>query len=1248
MSSVYKSIVVPPEKVTSINNEFAKMFEGGGAVKDKANVSAIASSRNTAPAFKSPASRVVYKASPVAKLVAAMRQKKTFEELEQIMSPGSSSARQAVRKDRTNPPAPDLQNGSLPVQGTGEDKENMSRPTSEVDKSASDVQQSRSKEAQKEPLQDSAAPKDAGSKPTPKDAGSKPTPKDAGSKPTPKDAGSKPTPKDAGSKPTGGRERQTAGARKQKVMNWLQSHDEEMLLQHDPDDLIVSPPSTERAPDAGFSSQLGDDNTASTNKFQEDDSMDDRESDDDTIKMNDTDGTIEEADENGHQEHLRTKDTNLKENEEDMDGEIVEEKTLDEDRHDNMSEDDMDEEEEQEMDQPPNDRLSQSSQSIAWADNIDNVSVDTTDTSRQEKPAAPNPKKDTAVKPFKEHILYDWFIKPMRKSTDIVVEGHRKQDPEHQYWHSTAIVKRVTSRMVVTGSGTVYRLRGFIDRSMVLEQGFHAKVARAFKMGFPENWKEVLEDIDNSTSEKQGQSQGQRNTNKHKVHCKVRESLPSTRAVPDIPQHSVQNVLGSLGRSRSGRVVKPRMAWWANQRVVIEKDNVKIHCTSSDELAMSPAFLSFRTVKGLIVHRDDLEDSRSGTPGTVKRRPASTVRRAAKTAVEDAPRTDPRVPRDRSNQCEPDTTLLTVKKTPRLDAQKDTVIRTDIVLDTPGAPKGREALSNVQNSRLRRNARNKKPQGIPEDILSTPKPTDPFKKSKSREEDIRDQSSAHKSGQISNQKEPKTQEPPQCESEDKRKGKIAEGKQRRGRSRKDGGNKGASVEQQPSTEKQVPTRGGARRGRPRKEDSTSNVQTAKEVVVTTTKKRGRPSKKESLTVNGGRSETNEKMEAPSKHKNLTEDEESQAEETEKGERPRRGRGRKRAQSSASRDTSRRSQRIKNGAEGSMEESEEEPTMRQGGNRMGLRNTKKSKVAHNNSSAEEQAKGMPDNTETEREESEAPKNPGKRKRRYQRKKRAGNKKIEETETSTTEQEDEATDKCESTQDTNKSQRKTDKKSSEDCKGRQGKEQGRDASETSWTLEEEKKLYSAINSTSAEDECMWQKVAVMVGTHTAQDCQARYQEMTSTSTTKQTASAKDKGEANGAEKGVEPSLTRQLMYMYVCLYLEPKKPVVVTGKAGTLKRKRQIQELLKQHNEGHEDEAFEDGITPFKKQRKISKGLISIDYNADEDDDVRTDVATRQAFQTPMSRLFGHSSAAAEPTPKGLSLRTPGAISEEVHK
>ncbi|CAH1263950.1 MIS18BP1 [Branchiostoma lanceolatum] len=1401
MSSAYRPIVVPPEKVVSINNEFAKMYEGAGAVKKSSKVgggSGVANrstapafkspSGRAAPAFKSPSSRVVYKASPVARLISAMRQKKTFEELQEIMSPGSSPVKQAAGRACSNPT--DLHNDSLPAPATHENKENMSRhldgegkPAAEVDKSTSDLQQRRShKESQKDPSQETVGPPS----------------------------------KDAGSKATERRDTQTTGARKKKVMNWLASHDEELLQQHDPADLIVTPPSTERASDSGFSSRPDGD----TNKSQVDDSMDDRESDDDTVKMNESDGTLDGTIEETDKDGQRNKDSNLKENEEDIDGKTVEEKNSEED--DNISEQDMDEEEAQEMEQPTNDGLSQS---IAWADNTDNMSVDTTDTSRQEKAAAPKVTKDAAVKPFKEHVLYDWFIKPMRNSTDIVVEGHRKQDPEHQYWHSTAIVKRMHSRMVVTGSGTMYKLRGLIDRAMVLEQGFPAKVAKAFKAGFPENWREVLEDSRNSTSETEGEqrSNKQETSVSQRGHHKGRESLQSKKAVPNVPPRSMETVLGSLGRSRSGRVVKPRMAWWANQRVVIEKDNVKIDCTSNDELSKSPAFLSFRTVKGLIVHRDDLQDSRSGTPSTVKRRPAtaSTVRPAAKTVVEDPPRD----PRDRrSDQHDPETALSPAKKKTRLEPQRknDTVVTTDILLDTPGAPRGREALGTVQNSRLLRTARNKKPWGVPEDILNTPKPTHTFKNSKSGEEDTnksRDQSSARDTSQSSHQKKLKAQEPPPRESEDKRAGKTAESKQRRGRPRGDRGSnvtEDTSIEQQPSTEKQVPMKGGARRGRQRKDDETSDGQTTNDVVCSATRKRGRPSnKKESSTVNRGNSENMEPevKEAPSKDKSLSEEDDNQAEETDEGENLRRGRGRKQARSSASQDRPRRSPRLEKVTADKIEQKEEEPTMRQRGYRKGLQKGKTSIASRNSNRRKEQAESMAEETEVEKDSEDsagkALENQGKGRRRYQRKKKANNneteeretspavqldqrkktannkktedreaspavqldqrkkkannkkteeretspavqldqrkkkannKKTEERETSPTVQLDQRkkkennkkteeretspavqldqrkkkannkkteeretspavqldqrkkkmnnkkteereaspavqldqrkktannkkteereaspavqldqrkktannkkteeretspvvqVDECESAQNTDKSHRKIKKNSPGNCKGRQAREQSKDNSETSWTLEEEKKLYSAINGTSAEDECMWQKVARMVGSHTAQDCQARYQEMTSTSTAKQAASSKDKEDSNKAEK-------------------EPKKPVVLTGKAGTLKRKRQIQELMKQYNEGHEDEAFEDGITPFKKQRKISKGLISIDYNADEDDDVRTDVATRQAFQTPMSRLFGHSTAAAEPTPKGLSLRTPGAIGEEVHK
>ncbi|XP_019633553.1 PREDICTED: uncharacterized protein LOC109476980 [Branchiostoma belcheri] len=1290
MSSVYKPPAVPPEKVTAVNHEFARLYEGGGSVRtlegrmDRGQVSDAAGGTRAAPAFKSPSGRVLYKPSPVAKLIAAMRQKKTLEEMEEIMAPETAGL------DRSCLTAPGLQN----VSSRDENKENMTRnldsegrPSAEVNES--DEQQKQTKESQKDPEQE---PKESQ--------------KDLEQDPVAEAANA------AGSRVREGRERPTAAGRKQKVMTWLDSH-EEMLQQHDPADLIVTPPAAGPAVHVGH---VRDSTEETSSQEQGHDNMDDTESDDDTVKMNETDGTVQDTAENRHHEQEGDTDSNMADNEEGVVG-TVEEETPEADRQDrdgeggqemeqpiNMAEnDDMGGEEGKEMEQPTNDRLSQS---IAWADNIDNMSVDTTCTSEQEKSAATHLKKATTMKPFKEHVLYNWFIKPVRKSTDIVVEGHRKQDPEHQFWHSTAIVKRVTSRTVVTGSGTVYQLRGVVDRAMVLEQGFHVKVARAFRTGFPENWKQVIEDNGNSTSEKQGRRQSTKQD-----HPKVRESLPSTRAA-DTQSPALQTVLGSLKRSSSGRVVKPRMAWWANQRVVVEKDNVRIRCSSADQLAQSPAFHSFTTGKELVVQRDDLQDSRCGTPDTVKRRPTSVASRPVKTAVTDpqpADLGDPPAGSD-GQRDPPDHTPETTSDLPvtRLDP---TVVTTDILLDTPGAPKSRQALGTVGSSRLLRNTRTKgPPQGVPEDILNTPKPTHTFQNCESMEEDT-DWTPARGTRQSARQKPP-------GQSDDEKKTKTAESKQSSGEPYSN-----TSIEQQPSTGKQV-EKGRRRGGRQKKEDSVSDVQTAgnttrkrgrpaqkRETANTeqlentepkvpsrhsvsdvqtssnTTRKRGRPAKKRETTNTEQPENTEPKV--PSRCNSLHEEGENQAKEAEKRGGSRRGRGRKRAQSLAGKlntVTPRKSLRLQDAAACEIEEKKEEPAEQQRGTkRKGRQNVKTSATSLNSNGRKEQAEltpvpprksprvkdttackpdekkeepteqrrgnrkgqqngkskgkkeqaeGTPSDTEPEKDSQEvvagkAPETENKGRRRYQRKRKANNKKTEEGGARPTVQVDEDNkDKCESDQDARKCQRKKakNKSSPENSKERQAREQSKNGTETSWTLEEEKKLYSALSSISGEDECLWQKVAEVVGSHTAQDCQDRYQHMTSTSN--HTAANKDKEDASNAGK-------------------DPKKPVALTGKAGTLKRKRQLQELIKQYNEGHEDEAFEDGITPFKKQRKISKGLISIDYNADEDDDVCTDVSARQAFQTPMSRLYGHSSAAtAGPTPKGF--RTPGIISEERQK
>ena len=48
------------------------------------------------------------------------------------------------------------------------------------------------------------------------------------------------------------------------------------------------------------------------------------------------------------------------------------------------------------------------------------------------------------------------------------------------------------------------------------------------------------------------------------------------------------------------------------------------------------------------------------------------------------------------------------------------------------------------------------------------------------------------------------------------------------------------------------------------------------------------------------------------------------------------------------------------------------------------------------------------------------------------------------------------------------------------------------------------------------------------------------------------------------------------------------VALTAKAGTMKRKRQLRDLVEQHNRGYEDDIFDS--TPFKKQKKLKVNLV----------------------------------------------------------
>ncbi|XP_030854761.1 uncharacterized protein LOC579784 isoform X2 [Strongylocentrotus purpuratus] len=89
--------------------------------------------------------------------------------------------------------------------------------------------------------------------------------------------------------------------------------------------------------------------------------------------------------------------------------------------------------------------------------------------------------------------LDQWIIKWLGSGLKhIAVEGHRLEDPEGSFWHSTAIIKRNSSCLVETSSGSRYSLHGNINKLLARDQGFSKKFLRRFQKGFPAKWKAYL------------------------------------------------------------------------------------------------------------------------------------------------------------------------------------------------------------------------------------------------------------------------------------------------------------------------------------------------------------------------------------------------------------------------------------------------------------------------------------------------------------------------------------------------------------------------------------------------------------------------------------------------------------------------------------------------------------------------------------------------------------------------------------
>lgn len=90
--------------------------------------------------------------------------------------------------------------------------------------------------------------------------------------------------------------------------------------------------------------------------------------------------------------------------------------------------------------------------------------------------------------------LKEWIIKAIHNNTAICVEG-KLIDFANVYWHSNVIIERIEYNKLRTLSGNIYILKGIIDKNSMKEEGYPYYLTRKFMYGFPEKWKEYIDDF---------------------------------------------------------------------------------------------------------------------------------------------------------------------------------------------------------------------------------------------------------------------------------------------------------------------------------------------------------------------------------------------------------------------------------------------------------------------------------------------------------------------------------------------------------------------------------------------------------------------------------------------------------------------------------------------------------------------------------------------------------------------------------
>ncbi|XP_029454316.1 mis18-binding protein 1 isoform X2 [Rhinatrema bivittatum] len=87
----------------------------------------------------------------------------------------------------------------------------------------------------------------------------------------------------------------------------------------------------------------------------------------------------------------------------------------------------------------------------------------------------------------KKFCLREWILKAVNNS-GLCVEGKR-EDACGIYWHSNIIVERLAHNQVKTLTGNIYELKGEMDSFSMKQEGFPCLFIKTFAAGFPEDWK---------------------------------------------------------------------------------------------------------------------------------------------------------------------------------------------------------------------------------------------------------------------------------------------------------------------------------------------------------------------------------------------------------------------------------------------------------------------------------------------------------------------------------------------------------------------------------------------------------------------------------------------------------------------------------------------------------------------------------------------------------------------------------------